>query len=41
MADPLLQQQGSALYSLNGEFAYGMIERSNYRSRIQFKRAAA
>jgi len=38
VADPLLQQQGSALYSLNGESAYGMIERSNYRSKIQFAR---
>jgi hypothetical protein len=33
-ADPLLQQQGAALYRLNGQAAFGMIERSNARSRL-------
>ncbi len=37
-ADPLLQQQGSALYSLGGESAYGMIERSSYRSQLTLER---
>jgi hypothetical protein len=33
-ADPLLQQQGCARYRLDGEEAFGMIERSNFRSKI-------
>jgi len=32
--DPLLQQQGCARYRLDGEEAFGMIERSNFRSKI-------
>lgn len=36
--DPLLQQQGAARYSLGGEQAFGMIERSSFRSQLSFVR---
>jgi hypothetical protein len=35
-SDPMLQQQGCARYRLDGEEAFGMIERSNFRSKIAF-----
>ncbi len=38
VADPLLQQQGCARYRLAGEVAFGMIERSNFRSKLTFIR---
>ena len=35
--DPIIQQQGAALYTLGDETAFGMNERSNFRSKLTFR----
>jgi hypothetical protein len=40
-SDPLLQQQGCARYRLGDETAFGMIERSSFRSQLTFAPHAA